>query len=435
MKFSKIYICCIATLVGLASCLSENPYAANSNNNGNLRLEVEIVQPEATTRAASDIDTRTFPVTIVDNSGKVVKEYSAQSEVPTLVPMEVGKYTVSAHQPGELLQKMDHPYYKGSKDIEILKGVTSDVDVLCKMANSCITINYSDDFFEAFDSWTVTVNDGSETALSFSSQDGVKSQSVYWLFKDNASLLTVNFSGTTKDGNKISATNFLAKSQATEKYDDGNECFTGGDAVTINVSPVESTEGYLESINITASVVFTETNENIDVDVWEGTPGETPGGNEGGDNTGGDDNPSTDDAITLTLPAPISYAIMGADDVDQSLGDTYLAAAKGLKSIKVSIESTSDDMISSLSDLYEQYGVDFITGAEIVGNQDVVLLFEELDQPLSVPAVGDKDYTFPIGNFFSLLQVLVGEHTFHLTVTDMDGVQKSGDVIITITMP
>ena len=91
-------------------------------------------------------------------------------------------------------------------------------------------------------------------------------------------------------------------------------------------------------------------------------------------------------------------------------------------------------MVSSVGDLNTNYGVDFIGGAEIVGNQDVVTLFNDLNQPLSVPAEGDTEYTFPIGNFFELLQVLVGEHTFHLTVTDMEGNTKTGTVVITITM-
>lgn len=432
MKFSKIIICCIGTLMGLASCLSENPYAADSNNNGNLRLEVEIVQPEATTRAASDIDTKTFPVTIVDNSGKVVKEYSAQSEVPTLVPMEVGKYTVSAHQPGELLQKMDHPYYKGSKDVEILKGVTSDVDILCKMANSCITINYSDEFLEAFTSWSVTVNDGSETALSFTSQDGVKSQSIYWLFKDNATILTVNFQGMTQEGNKISATNYLAKSQASEKYDDGNENFTGGDAVTINVSPVESTDGYLETITISASVVFTETNETIDVDVWEGAPGENPGGNEGGETpggNGGNDNPSTENTITLTLPQNMTINMT----TDPSLGDAKIAATAGIKSLVAKVTSTSEEMINSLQEVADQYeGVDLVAGCDVVGNQALADFLAELGQELSVPSVGDKEYTFPIGNFFLFLSILPGEHTFELVVEDMDGNKKTGSLVLTV---
>ena len=98
----------------------------------------------------------------------------------------------------------------------------------------------------------------------------------------------------------------------------------------------------------------------------------------------------------------------------------------------VRIESDSEDMNGSLGDLSEQYGVDFLAGAEIVGNQNVVSLFESLGQKLSVPAEGDKEYTFPIGNFFGFLQLLTGKHRFHLTVTDMNGNTQSGSLLITV---
>lgn len=95
--------------------------------------------------------------------------------------------------------------------------------------------------------------------------------------------------------------------------------------------------------------------------------------------------------------------------------------------------STSEDMNSSLADLNTEYGVDFIGGTEVVANQNLVKLFEGLGQPLAVPAVGDKEYTFPVGNFFGFLMVLAGEHQFALTVTDMDGNKKSGTVKVTVT--
>ena len=135
----------------------------------------------------------------------------------------------------------------------------------------------------------------------------------------------------------------------------------------------------------------------------------------------------------MNLPAPISFPILGADDVSPSLGDTYLAATAGFRSITVSISSTSAEMNSSLAALSTEYGVDFISGAEIVDNQNVVELFDSLGQPLSVPTQGDTSYNFPIGNFFGFLQVLAGSHTFYLTVTDMQGNTKSGSVNITIT--
>jgi hypothetical protein len=90
-------------------------------------------------------------------------------------------------------------------------------------------------------------------------------------------------------------------------------------------------------------------------------------------------------------------------------------------------------MIGSLRALTENYdGVDFINGAEVVGNQGMVGLFSDLGQTLAVPAEGDTEYTFPIGNFFNLLVVLPGEHTFTLTITDMEGNTKDGVLKLTV---
>jgi hypothetical protein len=118
---------------------------------------------------------------------------------------------------------------------------------------------------------------------------------------------------------------------------------------------------------------------------------------------------------------------------DPSLGDTYISAEHGIKSIMVSMASTSADMMSSLADLAVEYeGVDFVNGAEVVGNQNMVSLFETLGQSLAVPSQGDTEYTFPIGNFFALLGMMPGEHNFTLTITDMEGNTKNGKLKLTV---
>ena len=115
------------------------------------------------------------------------------------------------------------------------------------------------------------------------------------------------------------------------------------------------------------------------------------------------------------------------------MGDAYIAAEHGIKSIMVKMTSTSADMMSSLADLAGNYdGVDFATGAEVVGNQNMVALFAELGQTLSVPSEGDLEYTFPIGNFFTFLSVLPGDHNFALTITDMQGGTKNGKLKLTV---
>ena len=59
-------------------------------------------------------------------------------------------------------------------------------------------------------------------------------------------------------------------------------------------------------------------------------------------------------------------------------------------------------------------------------------MFSDLDQTLEVPAEGDTEYVFPIGNFFGFLMLLPGDHSFELLVTDVQGNTKSGELTLTV---
>lgn len=433
MKLKDTFLIGAVAVAGLTSCVSESLDAEGKDaGTGSMALNVSLKEPAAT-RAITEVTN--FPVILYNADGATVHSWNTVSEVPATYTLSVGNYTVESHTPGTIQKRMSTPYYKGTADLEIQKDVTTDVDVVCKMQNASITVRYDADFLSVFSTWNITLDDGSDSniALSFSNTDGTTPDVVYWLFEENVSQLTLNFRGTTKEGSTVSARNVLTKAQATERYDDDNEYFGGGDAIVINFTPVESTSGHVTGITINATVTFDETEETVSLNVTDNGTLEPGGDTPGGDTPGPGPGPS-DEVINLNLPDPISYPFLGAASVDKNIGDTEIKAEKGLKSIIVSIESTSQEMVSSVGDLNTNYGVDFIGGAEIVGNQDVVTLFNDLNQPLSVPAEGDTEYTFPIGNFFELLQVLVGEHTFHLTVTDMEGNTKTGTVVITITM-
>ena len=422
MKLQNTLLAGAIAIAALSSCCNEDAFDAMEQT-GKMQLAVDIAKPQA--RATSEVTD--FPVIIYNAAGTQVASYNTVADVPANVTLEVGNYNVESHTPGSISKKMAAPYYKGVQDVEILKDITSQVNVLCKMQNSKITVNYSDEFRNVFSTWEITVNDGSETALSFTNSS--TSNSTYWYFGEGGvESLKVNFRGVTTTGASIASSYILTKDQASESYDDDRQNFGGGDAITLNFNPTESTEGNITSITINANVTFTETNETVDIEVVD-----KPGFNEGGGTGGEDPNPGGDDetGITLNLPGDMSFSASTVPD--KSAGDTYIAAENGLKSITVSLASTSDEMNEQLGLLNEGYGVDFINGAEIVGNQNVVALFASLNQPLDVPAEGATEYTFPIGNFFNLLVILPGEHTFNLTVTDMNGNTKSGKLKITIT--
>lgn len=424
MKRKNILSICLLAATSLASCVSEE-ISTTKSGEGVMTLDVELLKPQAT---RADVNTSEFPVVIYNAEGTAVKSFSQLADVPKQVPLEVGNYTVESHTPGMMEKIMTTPYYKGTEDVTILKGINSKADVVCKMANGSFTINYSSAFITDFSSWDITIDDGGESALHFSSTDGNEPATVYMAFEENVSKLTVNFKGKTTAGNTISASNTLTKVAASEKYDDDNTNFSGGDAIVINFEPVASSEGNITGVTLTADIRFEEHEEWISMEV-----GDKEGSYEPVDpNPGGDpDQPGGDD-IVLNIPAPITFDAGMGDSTDPSLGDVNIQTPNGLKSLIVRLVTTSSEFNDLLPELKASTGVDLAGGDDVVDNQNFVNLFESVGQSLQVPSEGDTSYTFPVGNFFGFLDILPGEHHFNLTAIDLNGNSKSGELVITV---
>ena len=111
-----------------------------------------------------------------------------------------------------------------------------------------------------------------------------------------------------------------------------------------------------------------------------------------------------------------------------------MTAEKGLKSVKVNVVSSSDEMMEQLAAVADEYpGVDLVNGCEVVGNQNLVAFLASLQKVITVPAESQTEYTFPVGQFYGFLSLLPGTHNFIMTVTDMEGNKKTGTIVVTIT--
>ncbi len=429
MNISKILLTGAVVGMCLASCTNENDYLGTKDN-GTMSLAVDklMPQPKDARMGTRAVETADFPVTIYSQTNnQEFISYDKASLVPNKVVMPIGKYYATAHTPGNLDKIMNVPYFYGSEEFEILKAINTEATITCRMANGSFTVRFSSDFAQVFSSWTVSIDDGTATAIIYTSdKDGLTPATKYMRFEENIASLRVNFVGTTTTGNRIVTNNILTKKNASEEYDGDNEYFAGGDAIVINFSPVESTDGQVTGIVLKANISFEETEEDFEMEVSDAN---VDGGDAGGGDTGGGDI-GGGDASAITLNLPNNMVVNGS--TDPSLGDTYIAAEAGIKSIMVKIHSTSGGMMGALDDLNVEYGVNFVTGAEVVKNDALITLFADLGQTLTVPDVGAKDYTFPIGNFFVLLSFLSGEHTFDLVVTDMNDNTKEGKLILTV---
>ena len=421
MNISKIIL--MGSFAGLVftSCTNNDFFMAEEE--GTMSLSVDKVAPTAT-RA---IDTDEYPVAIYSLvNNQEIASYERADLVPAKMTMKTGMYYAEAHTPGLFEKIMSTPYYAGRDEFEILQNINTISTVVCRMVNGCISVCYSNDFTQAFSDWTITVNEGGKSAIIYTyAKDGLNPAPLYIRFEENVKELYVDFVGTTVSGNRITTSNTLTKKHASEQYDSDSEYFSGGDCIVINFQPVESTEGEITSITIKANIQFEESEEDFEMEVEDKVAEDENGDGKDEDIPGGGDS----NAITLQLPNDMTVSAT----TDPSMGDTYIAAENGIKSIMVKMTSTSDDMISSLVDLAVNYeGVDFVAGAEVVANQNMVRLFEDLGQTLSVPSIGDTEYTFPIGNFFTLLAFLPGEHTFTLTITDQQGNTQNGLLKLTV---
>lgn len=442
MKLHKILFGCAAAMA-LASCVSEEFPKSNTQEMGTLHIGVEAQQPMKTRGNEALIAVTDFPVTVYDANGKIVKDnlngnkelsFANSSEIPESILLPVGTYYLESHTPGEMEAIMDKPYYKGIDTTEVIKGEHIHSTIICKMANTSISVVLEKKFLDAFTSWTLTLNDGISNgeghAISFS-KDDVKVDgtlaTIYWKLSENISTIRVDFTGVTTDGRPITTSDNLTKRNATETYNGSNLNFGGGDALVINLEPVASDKGIINiNFNVRIFDLNAEEHEAVVELIDNGNGPFQPGDDDNpvNPNPGGDNIP-----ITVDLPQDMTVDA----DTDPSLGDTKILTPNGIKSLKVIIKSTCDDMTSALQDVADTYeGVDFIHGAEVVGNNNLVSFLAELGQEITVPSTGQTEYTFPIGNFFGFLLMLEGTHTFEMTIEDLDGNTKECKLNLTI---
>lgn len=434
MKPLHTFLLGTAAILSLASCELKNELSGslvNKEDTGAIELGVSVKQPVSQTRAdASEIDTNTYPVVIQGTSDgvtDVIYEYNTLSEMPASIIVPVGQYTISSHTPGTLEKQMATPYYAGSTDITVSKDIASKTDIVCRMANSRIQLNYGEDFKEAFSEWTITIDDGGEMALAFT-QDELEVAPVYWAFSENATAITVNIRAKTTTGNTVTDRRVFKKSDATENYEEVSDVFTGGDALEINMGTVTSSTGDLEGIDINTNITFEDSSESVEIptfDPEEPTDPSEPG--EGGEGTEG--------AVTLNLPADVTYSISAGDA--PASADAYIASEAGLDKIIVTITAGNDAFQAILVDLTMD-GQSFLAengGVDLIDNTDFGNLVSTVGS--QAPTDGTKEYTFPIGAFFTFLNSTNAtdpgkSHEFHITVTDKNGETANGVFKVTI---
>lgn len=424
----KIFFICFTLLAStLFFCACHSESMDNIvNTKGELKLstlkvgvdtDVDVVYLDS--RAESGVDLSNYIVTIYDESSQQAGQWT-YSEMPEIVSLSVGTYTVEVKSAAEPANGFEAPYYEGTVTCEVKENEVTDVPTIsCKLANMMFTIEYEEAFKNKMSDDVVTTLSIGENSLQI---PATETRAAYLIApEDETASLVVNLTGTI-DGEAIDYSEhidnvksgvhnvikyqFVPVSDGTESA--GNNGVVAGGALKISIALDSSMIGSDETVNV--------------------YPGAEPGindfptGNEGGE--------VGENAISIT------GKILGDKSFDIDLPQTVteqtslivgIETQSGIQNLKVKISSNNEAF----------NGIGTALGEFDLAHSDTMLdetkdMLTELGLPLDENVLNKTMLDFDISSFTSLLLEFEGEHTFQITVTDNQGNQLSKSLVINI---
>lgn len=451
MKKYKSLIWLLGLIIGFSSCEMRDELLGKGEtgeNVGALELDLSSIYNGVTvSRANTAVDGGTTMGNFneedvnVDNYTLVVTNTETEQEVAkgkvselknesgkVVLPLSEGNYSVTAYNyEGENVTVSERPYFKGEQTFSVKKGISTSVDLTCKLACVEIALGTTTAFDEAFnDDYSVMVDNGNGASQVFDQSSLGKKY--YFKTPEQQSTLNVSVKATSVEGNFVE---LKATVQKPADAEGGEADLEGGDSFTINLTEEGATESHL-SIGITVDLTFTEVGETIEIPVgnivYNGpdAPGE-----------GGDDNEPTTGTLSVTgIPETYNISLSGFSEENMPTIKVDMASENGIKSLVVSIES-DNEMFSGLLtplDLLEPFDLCNLEERPTAKSTLLGLNLISEDVYTQLHAGTLTFYTFEVTSLVALLPQtgLTGSHKFTLTISDGNET-KEGALTVNVT--
>lgn len=155
------YVLSILILTGMNAC--ENPFQSMNPDvdQGSLKIEIglkmEIYKVNARSQAVFTDD---FQVTVKDENDEVYVSFDRAIDMPPVIAIEPGTYTVEVQSPNDVLPAFDNPKYHGiSAPFTVSSNEEKTITVYATLANCMVSVIYSQNVKDYFvDYFTVISN-------------------------------------------------------------------------------------------------------------------------------------------------------------------------------------------------------------------------------------------------------------------------------------
>lgn len=430
----NIFLICftlMAVLFTFSACHSEKMETGATDVTGQLslasmKMEVDLKVDTVYPQSRAGVDVSNFLLTIKNSQGEQVEQYT-YSEMPEIISLPVGTYTVVASSAEAATNGFDVPFYTGSTEqFTIKENELTEVSALtCRLANVMISVEYDEELRKLMGEdvvTTVTIKEKTqdmiikEYSLDIPSSETRKA---YLIAPASVSPMDITLKGTI-DGEFVTEVNRVDEVQAGQyniiKYtlspvDDGNNSVGGNLNIAINID---------SSMTSSDETVGVNPGEEPGIDDFPTDGGEEPGDGDG-DGEGG-----------ITSDISITGKDLGGSpfDIDQTqiiTGATTLIvgieAPAGIQNLKVTISSDNED--------FGSIGASFGT-FDLANPGDKESMIAELGLPYGTAVKDKTELDFDISTFTSLLIPFDGTHTFNIAVTDNQGKTESKSLVINV---
>lgn len=426
----NIFLICLtlmAVLFTFSACHSEKMETGATDVTGQLslasmKMEVDLKVDTVYPQSRAGVDVSNFLLTIKNSQGEQVEQYT-YSEMPEIISLPVGTYTVVASSAEAATNGFDVPFYTGSTEqFTIKENELTEVSALtCRLANVMISVEYDEELRKLMGEDVVTTVKIGDNSLDIPSSETRKA---YLIAPASAGSMDITLKGTI-DGESVTEVKRVENVQAGQyniiKYvlspvDDGNNSVGGNLNIAINID---------SSMTSSDETVGVNPGEEPGIDDFPTDGGEEPGDGDG-DGEGG-----------ITSDISITGKDLGESpffDIDQTqtiTGATTLIvgieAPAGIQNLKVAISSDNEEF----NGIGEGLGEFDLAHSDSM-NEDAQAMLPILGLPIDDAVLNQTNLDFNISKFTSMLAGFKGTHTFKITVTDNQGKTESKSLVINV---
>ena len=349
-----------------------------------------------------EVDAKTFSVEIRNSDGSYVKNFASFAEVPSVLEMPAGDYTVTAGTPNAKKVSWDQPVYSGKANFTIVVGKPSNVELTCSISNMLVSINPTAEFMKEVTSFEVTVMSDDSTLVW--DKAAVEAKKVGYFA---VSPLQVWVKGTHHNGQEVAQINLNINKVAAKDHH------------IINLDA--KVTGSMGPLNITIDNTVVDKNQNIHVPGVDFKPiPDEPDPDQGG----------TDPVPPVPSTVPTIVWTENPDFNPYPLAETMnveltVEAKETISSFIVKVQSPTSaflDIVGGMVDPKNAHIAEGYVDLDLIGDQTAITNLADVGLPVGEQLSGKTSVPFSLSG---LLPMILGfgpdqgsTHTFTLTVTD-----------------